>query len=1059
MERFLKADGRALIIAPSMPQSETTAAEIARIAGVDAADIQGSVLPFHSLTSLLTTAERQKTPLISRAFQRMILTDLFRTLIRPEDFLGKMLEAPGFAPALAESVREWKLAGVTPSLLEEGSAPAAKVLKDPAFLRKSTEFAKLFAAYEKFLIDNRLLDDEDLLALSAEALLSERVSLPFEANVVIFDGFYRFSKAQREIISAISVRNLVLGNSEGETIVSLPFEAARPLLFAAPQRTLISFQEEFRCSEMTFSTVSGDKPFPLDYLNQNLFSSPNSISKKQFESSCQTAAPTLQIFDAPNSYVEAEMVAREFVRLHRAGGWEWRDFAVILRTMGDYAPILSSVFERYGVPLGVDGPEKLSDNPLLKTILTLLQVVRFGWRRDDVISFLKSSYVAPDKLEADELRVLARSKAVRLGKEKWVEFAAALPLSMKEGPCGTTLDLMARFDSALREERLTPFEFVETMKNIVVEFGMEARIDKSEGTRKERDSIALKEGFEILSALSQMARIGLRETMSFEEFYQETLASWNGAVSMASSKENEVKVVDPFDSRQSPIRVAAVLGLMERVFPRRITEDPFFRDDERIALREVVGIELEPVRTRIDDERFLYYLAVSAPSEKLILSYPRTSQETDSLPSFYLDETRAVFSKFSPSPLATVSRTLADVAPRLSEAVNYSDTLLASCANLFDSGNEGNPEEKSWTLDEAFSALERGINDAQTHAVTAQTLRSGGLPRLPQLTDSELRTEFVARQEVHPISELETYAQCPFQYLLRYVWRINPEIEGIDSQMQSNILHNVLLRYFRTYLYELGGRSYQPDFETIQKETKQILSSLIEKATLDVSPYQILILKRKLGEALVGFALREERFARMFGMIPSLLNLTFGVAVNSNRQDPYSISDPLILSVGEEGESVKVSGTIDRLDLDDSGMKALIMDYAFGTPPEFNSVLNGSSLQMPLLMLATERLFGLTGAGAIYDSMRETGRRRFFRTEHLNVKQFQPIPLLDDPPNVKPLSREQYSEITKTAIFSAVRTAGKIATGTVEATPGDHCKSCSYRDICRTSAADGHDGE
>ena len=95
-----------------------------------------------------------------------------------------------------------------------------------------------------------------------------------------------------------------------------------------------------------------------------------------------------------------------------------------------------------------------------------------------------------------------------------------------------------------------------------------------------------------------------------------------------------VRVAEPYDARERPLKVAAVMGLTERVFPRRITEDPFLRDEERAALRRLARVDLEEQKGRADDERFLFYLAVTAPSERLILSYPRSADESDTLPSF-----------------------------------------------------------------------------------------------------------------------------------------------------------------------------------------------------------------------------------------------------------------------------------------------------------------------------------------------------------------------------------------------------------------------------------------
>ena len=39
----------------------------------------------------------------------------------------------------------------------------------------------------------------------------------------------------------------------------------------------------------------------------------------------------------------------------------------------------------------------------------------------------------------------------------------------------------------------------------------------------------------------------------------------------------------------------------EGTFPARVNEDPFFRDDERAALRDSAGLEIEPRGERTDD--------------------------------------------------------------------------------------------------------------------------------------------------------------------------------------------------------------------------------------------------------------------------------------------------------------------------------------------------------------------------------------------------------------------------------------------------------------------------
>ena len=1067
-QRFADDLDTALLIVASSPQAQSRALEFSQMPEIDLTSLQGKILPLHAfVTSLGDTAPRSAA-LINRAFQRMIVAEIVRSVIRPEDFFGAMLEAPGFVSAFIERLRELKLAGVTPDILDSCSLNASKILVSPSFLKKSDEISRLFRSYLEFLSTHGLQDEEDQILSSTERLITEKAGFPFSTRTILVDGFYRFTRAQRDLLAAISTRLTLEHGADCELIVTLPIEPERELLFAAPLNTLQTLRDEFEVAEIELPGRNETYAGALHFLRRELFSPQPKSPRNALQ--IKESSQKIQIFDAPNSYVEAEMTAREFLRLHQTGDYQWSDFAIILRTMGDYTPILSAVFERYGIPLSADGPISLLDNPLLKTALSMLKVVRFGWRRDDLIAFLKSSYITRNKLDADLLRLRARSKAVREGRENWLRLVgieesaeeAHQPGQQKNSlPTSSTsqIALLSEIDLRFQTECRSPSDFVETLKEAISEFGMDARSQQGDLLGRERDSQALKEGLDILGAMTRMAQIGKRFQMSLAEFYDEVSVGWSGAVTIGVSQKDHVRVADPFDARQSPIRVASVMGLTERVFPRRVTEDPFFRDDERAALREAGGIELEESRLQADDERFLFYLAATAPTERLTFSYPRSSKESDTLPSFYLDEVRAIFSNAEPNPLEIVSRTLADVAPRMEETVNSADRALAACADLFDPGNEAGTAGLEGKIGRAFESLKFSLSQKLSAVPTRHALESRSLPPLPKLVAEEIRSEFIHRKDIFPISDLETYARCPFQYLMRTVFKIRPETEGLDGAGQSNLLHTVLRRRFRKNRHLFADKPYAPEASAISDELKSTLDAILENESLDISPVHLNILKRKMGEDFDSFATRESRFGEQFTITPSHFHLTFGTDLAAGRNDPASTPEPLTLSLGEGEEQVQVSGVIDRVDLDSTGVRALLLDYDTGTPSEFSAVLNGTSLQAPLSLLAVENLFGMIGAGFCTDSMKETGRRRFFRTEHLNIRQFQPILPLDDAPNVKPLSREQFTDLTRTAIASAIRIVRDIKSAGVEARPGEHCRSCHFRDVCRTSLADGHDGE
>ncbi len=1085
IRRYLEAVGQTLLIVASPAQAETLAAQIAGRGGVSLADARASVGPFRKfIADTYKSRPDDGYQLIGRAFQRIAVGEVIRDTIHRSDFLGRMLDAPGFATAFTDRLREWKLACITPEDLEAGCCLAQPLLDDPVFPQKTGEFARLFRAYENFLSEHRMRDGEDAIQMAIRHIDANAL-LDGDYRRVMVDGFFRFNRAQRQILAALANRRTANGDFAIETAVTLPLNPARPLLFAAPQRAREIFGSEFRVLEHHLTDCRAPRPPSLRLLEARLFqegaggrgSGVGNAGGAEVIQNPKSKIQNLQLFSAPNPYVEAEMIAREFRRIHDAGGFSWDDFGIILRTQGDYAPILSAVFERYAIPLGADGPEKLDQNPLMKTILHLLDIFCDGWQREDVLAFIKSSYTAPDKIAADALRRRARAARVRSGRGAWLALAEKLtdtPLAM----AGETLRLIADCEDAGFPERGDSLQFAEGIRQAAKDiFGMTQRAETGETLRRERDRAAWAEADTVMAAVAQMAAMAGRESVPLPEFCGRLREAWGGASSLAMPEGEMARVMEPYESRERPLRVAAVMGMTERVFPRRINEDPFLRDAERAALRRAAGLDLEEERDRADDERLFFYLAVTAPSEALILSYPRSSDNSDTLPSFYLDEVRAAFASeggdSADSPLRHVTRTLADVAPQAEEAVSDADRTLAACADLFDpaSGTRDAAARQQRGADALRLRLQSGDS-----AAVRRLLESRCLPRLPRFDDFRLQTDFAANKTVYSVTELETHLRCPFQYLLRHVLRLRPDADD-GAANQGDLLHGTLRRYFRRRQRETPDAP-TPDAATMQAELREILSEALTKRPIDAPPHRARMMTRTVRDALDGFAQREAVFTPHLETRPAHFELAFGIATgrasvgDEEREialdpdngakptyDPASVAEPLTLT-GANGDAkpVLLCGVIDRVDYDAGGIRAVIMDYKLGTPPNYEAIASGASLQMPLYLLAMERLFGKIGAAACYDSALETGRRRLFRMEHVNMRQFAPRPE-DSREHVRPLNPPQFRDVLQAAEAAAIGAARGIEAGHIEARPGSHCAVCDYRDVCRANAEGGHDGE
>jgi RecB family exonuclease len=232
---------------------------------------------------------------------------------------------------------------------------------------------------------------------------------------------------------------------------------------------------------------------------------------------------------------------------------------------------------------------------------------------------------------------------------------------------------------------------------------------------------------------------------------------------------------------------------------------------------------------------------------------------------------------------------------------------------------------------------------------------------------------------------------------------------------------------------------------------------------IDANLYRRGLLRRFLEQTLSGFAARESKYSGAFGTTATYFELAFGIPegekAESREYDPASRAEPLTLRSEDGSRSVALCGAIDRVDILNRNGAAMIMDYKTGATPDYKAIRSGSSLQMPIYMMALEALWGIKGAVGCYDSARESGRHRIFRTELAGCKEFGYQVGIDGNSNmIKPLNEEEYAAIRSAASEAVFRAVDKMLSFDIEPTPGEHCRYCAYSDICRTTTDSVHDG-
>ncbi len=401
---------------------------------------------------------------------------------------------------------------------------------------------------------------------------------PFPAHVV-FDGFFSFSAAELDLVENIAASSVVT--------LTLP---DWPGANAARQRLLAAGFAEQRQSKAH-------------------------------------RGPRRIAFSAPSLEREIEEIARRILE-HAARGRAFREMGIILRTRDPYGLALETAFARFSIPARFYFADSLSAHAAVAYLSGLVRALLSGWDHASLLTLLRmpvsgvGATPVGDRFDFELRR--------RLPGE-------GLPLrGMKDVPkIGGSL---AAFDVSWVRDRLSPEEWAARLKTLRA-FLPEPVI--TDGASREqvwiwRSTAAALEALDAAldQSASALAGEGKMTLAAFWRHVDDVLAL--EPLRIADRRRNVVHVLDVFEARQWELPIVFVCGLTERHFPRYHREDPLLDD----AARRHAGLPTSLDRQA--EERLLFELAATRPTEELVLSHARFNERGEpSLPSFFLDGVEA----------------------------------------------------------------------------------------------------------------------------------------------------------------------------------------------------------------------------------------------------------------------------------------------------------------------------------------------------------------------------------------------------------------------------------
>ena len=716
--------------------------------------------------------------LASKLLQSSIVRNLLRDGVG-EYFRG-MEEKTGLLNLLLKFITEVKDSFITPEDFRERMNTLKRF--ENASAAKYETLASFYEGYEEELGRRGFLDKQDILKLFIDQK-KKNIASPIIFDDLWIDGFFDFSNIQIEYLKEISLmtKNIT---------VTLTAEDDRRNSFEsieATRKNLLGIGFKIREMEApSFRTKSSS--FRL--IQENLF------SEKRQKLSQKFSPKDIMLLDAVGREGEIELIARKIHELKRKTNWRYSDFAVLFRQIGSYARIIRFVFSRYDIPVEIHERERLKLSPWIQTVLSFLFIFQNGWRREDIFTFLKSSYVKTIGLEIkdiewiNELERKAILEGVLEGKDDWVK-SWNVSSNKKEASSfnfkkNKIVRILEQFETNFTEVKST-HEWAKILKKAVFEtFSIFYLSDKYTNFIR-RDAASAKRFEALLRELETYFARTSKRVKSWDVFSDYFLKLVElDLYSIPEKDKNCVQIYDISLARQKEYKTVFVAGLLEGNFPLQIREDPILSDWERRLINGGIKYPLNERLPHQSIERYFFYLAVTRAKELLFLSFPRIDFEgKESLPSFYIEEIRSLFS----GEIKTLRQSLTKPYPALEEALSQREVETSVLGTLWNA--QINTKEKNRIL---FFTLNNLLKDSESKKRIEKSMK---------VIETKLRDVKIGKLQDFKVSKisptrLEEYAKCPFMYFSHRILKLQNHNEDFNARRKGSMLHLVLEKYFES---------------------------------------------------------------------------------------------------------------------------------------------------------------------------------------------------------------------------------------------------------------------
>lgn len=860
--------------------------------------------------------------------------------INPRYFSIYKTEIPfGTLDRIKNVISEYKRHGISPETLR----------KEAEKLEKSERLKALDIAdiYENYSLKCNSLNAFELgdVYNQLNNLTIEQFNVGFNklfynVRLVVVNGFDEFAGPELEIL------NCIAGLSSLKLYINFDYSSANKYIFSHLDETYKQF-ERLGFKKITDKS-SGELNRFQNIIRDNLFQYKKPNSKYRYEDKI------IKLF-AFDREKEVELIAYEIKELIDEQNVEPHKICVAFNLIQNYSPIVRDVFRKNGLPFNLTDRITLDNSNPVTAVVNLLEIAENDFYFKNIFRALSSGFI--DTGEIDHSNLLKVSSALKIisGKENWINTLNdeinhlkyksdeddeetktkenAYKKALKD--IGTIAEKLKPF-----EEKLTLPEFSERFFNFIFQLKVPFKLLN---TGNNTSAFGIEEnirGFtEFIETITEVFQLLEKEYgketkfgLSFFMDHIRTVCKW-ARFNVKEKSDYGVQITNLEEIRGLQYDYLFLGGMCDGDLPTRYSPEIFYSG----SFKKLVSIHQA-------EERNLFYQALCCWNNKLYFSFPQTESGRETVVSTFLNDFEELF-EISVKNETDYSNTI------------YSNEQLHILAG--GNGMDKIPGEIINNIDFKGIAKSIEVDKLRENDPFANSQFNGNIAGGESYVTENL-TSFANKQ--YSISQLETYAKCPFKFFVERVLnieKIEEPTEDIEAVEMGRLLHSILFEFYTKVRKEKIEISNCDDktFSRIKEiifeiADKEIVKTAFKSPLTFYEKEKIFGIDGNKDESIINRFIEYER-KQENDFVPEYFEVSFGKLRKDTSDEILSDPDPIQI------DGVKLRGKIDRLEISESGKSFNVVDYKLsGAKPTFRELKEGISLQLPVYLYAAGVLLG-----------------------------------------------------------------------------------------------------